>query len=74
MPVDVTPTNMIATCGGMGSDKVPAGIVGVSGVMRFFVLEEPMSICRRKTTVHSAFDTNHAPAPVGSNHSNEGKR
>ena len=49
MPVDVTPTNMIATCGGIGSAKVvqvldfPAGIVGVNGVMRFLVLEEPMS-------------------------------
>ena len=49
MPVDVTPTNMIATCGGIGTAKVvqvldfPAGIVGVNGVMRFLVLEEPMS-------------------------------
>ena len=49
VPVDVTPSNMIATCGGIGSAKVlrflnfPAGIVGVNGVMRFLVLEEPMS-------------------------------
>ena len=49
MPVDVTPTNMIATCGGIGTEKVvqvldfPDGIVGVNGVMRFLVLEEPMS-------------------------------
>ena len=49
VPVDVTPTNMIATCGGIGSAKVlqvldfPAGVVGVNGVMRFLVLEEPMS-------------------------------
>ena len=49
VPVDVTPTNMIATCGGIGTAKVvqvldfPAGIVGVNGVMRFLVLEEPMS-------------------------------
>ena len=49
VPVDVTPTNMIATCGGIGSAKVvqvldlPAGIVGVNGVMRFLVLEDPMS-------------------------------
>ena len=49
VPVDVTPTNMIATCGGIGSAKVvqlldfPAGIVGVIGEMRFLVLEEPMS-------------------------------
>ena len=34
--VDVTPTNMIATCGGIGTAKV-------NGVMRFLVLEEPMS-------------------------------
>ena len=46
MPVDVTPNNMITTCGGIGSAKVlrvldgPAGIVGVNGVMRFLVLEE----------------------------------
>ena len=49
VPVDVTPTNMIATCGGIGSAKVVqvldflAGIVGVNGVMRFLVPEEPMS-------------------------------
>ena len=49
VPVDVTPSNMIATCGGIGTAKVvqvldfPAGIVGVNGVMRFLVLEEPMS-------------------------------
>ena len=49
VPVDVTPTNMIATCGGIGSAKVVqvldfhAGLVGVNGVMRFLVLEEPMS-------------------------------
>ena len=47
--VDVTPSNMIATCGGIGTAKVVhvldflAGIVGVNGVMRFLVLEEPMS-------------------------------
>ena len=49
VPVDVTPTNMIAACGGIGTAKVlqvldfPAGIVGANGVMRFLVLEEPMS-------------------------------
>ena len=49
VPVDVTPSNMIATSGGIGTAKVvqvldfPAGIVGVNGVMRFPVLEEPMS-------------------------------
>ena len=49
VPVDVTPSNMIAICGGIGTAKVvqvldfPAGIVGVNGVMRFLVLEEPMS-------------------------------
>ena len=49
VPLDVTPSNMIATCGGIGSAKVlrflnfSAGIVGVNGVMRFLVLEEPMS-------------------------------
>ena len=46
VPVDVTPSNMIATSGGIGTAKVvpvldfPAGIVGVNGVMRFLVLEE----------------------------------
>ena len=49
VPVDVTPTSMIAACGGIGTAKVlqvldfPAGIVGVNGVMRFLVFEEPMS-------------------------------
>ena len=48
VPVDVTPSHMIATCGGIGTAKVvqvldfPAGIVGVNGVIRFLVLEEPM--------------------------------
>ena len=47
--MDVTPSNMIATCGGIGTAKVVqvldflAGIVGVNGVMRSLVLEEPMS-------------------------------
>ena len=46
VPVDVTPSNMIATSGGIGTAKVvpvldfPAGIVGVNGVMRFLALEE----------------------------------
>ena len=49
VPVDVTPHNMTRTCGRVGSAKVvrvldfPAGIVGVNGVMRFLVLEEPVS-------------------------------
>ena len=49
VPVDVTPNNMTATCGGIGSVKgvrvldFPGGIVGVSGVMRLLVLEEPVS-------------------------------
>ena len=40
---------MIATCGGIGTAKdvqvldFPSGIVGVNGVVRFLVLEEPMS-------------------------------
>ena len=39
VPVDVTRSNMIATCGGIGTAKVvqvldfPAGLVGVNGVM-----------------------------------------
>ena len=47
--MDVTPSDMIAICGGIGSAEVlrdldfPAGIVGVNGVMRFLVLEEPES-------------------------------
>ena len=77
--VDVTPTNMIATCGGIGSAKVvqvldfPAGIVGVNGVTRFLVLEGA-HVDRWKTTVHSAVDTSHDHAPPGSKHSNDGKR
>ena len=49
VPVDETPNNIIATCGGIGAAKVlrvlnfPAGIVGVNGVMRFLVLVEPVS-------------------------------
>ena len=54
VPVDVTPTNMIATCGGIGTAEVvqvlvfARGIVGVNGVMRFMVLEEPMSTDGRR--------------------------
>ena len=54
VPVDVTPSNMIATSGGIGTAKVvqvldfPAGIVGVNGVMRFLVLEEPISADGRR--------------------------
>ena len=49
VPVDVTPNNMIATCGGIGSAKesrvldFPPGIVDVNRVMRFLVVEEPVS-------------------------------
>ena len=49
MPVYVTPSNMIATCGGIGTAKVVqvldflAGIVSVNGVMLLLVFEEPMS-------------------------------
>ena len=49
VPVDVTPTNMVSTYGGIGSAKVvrvldfPARMVGVNGVMRFSVHEESMS-------------------------------
>ena len=54
MPVDVTLSNMTATCGGVGSAKVvqvldcPAGIVCVNGVMPFLVLEEPVSLDGRQ--------------------------
>ena len=65
VPVDVTPSNMIATCGGIGtgcerSDAIP----GARGA----------HVGRWKTTVHSAADTNHNHAPVGSKHPNERKR
>ena len=50
---------MIAICGGIGSAKwlrvldFPAGIVGVNGVMRFFlVLEEPESPDRNNSSFH----------------------
>ena len=49
VPVDVTPSNMIATCGGIRSAKVLrvldfiAGIIRVNGGIRFLVLEETMS-------------------------------
>ena len=75
VPVDVTPANMAATCGGIGSTKVirvlefPAGIVGVNGVMRFLALEESVS-----TDGSSAFDTSHTHASTGSEHSKEVKR
>ena len=50
IPVNMTPSNMTATCGGIGSAKVVQvldfldGIVGVNGIMRFLVLEEPVSL------------------------------
>ena len=76
VPVDVTPSNMIATCGGIGTAKVvqvldfPAGIVGVNGVMRFLGARGA-HVGRWKTTVHATADTNHDHAPVGSKHSYE---
>ena len=65
VPVGVTPANMTATCGGIGSAKVvrvldvPAGIVGVNGVMRFLVLEESVSTDGKKQFI-TAFDTSHS--------------
>ena len=65
VPVDVTPSNMIATCGGLGTAKVvqvldfPA--VGARGA----------HVGRWKTTVHSTADTNHDYAPAGSKHPHE---
>ena len=57
VPVDVTPSNVVATCGGIGTAKVvqvldfPAGIVDVNGVTRFLVLEEPMSADGRQQLI-----------------------
>ena len=79
VPVDVTPTNMVATCGGIASAKVVqvldflAGIVGVNGVMRSLVLEEPMSTDGRQQFIPPLTPIT-IFAPVGSKHSNEGKR
>ena len=70
VPVDVTPSDMIATCCGIGTAKVCASsgfpcwnrgcersdaIPGVRGA----------HVGRWKTTVHSTADTNHDHAPVG---------
>ena len=74
--VDVSPSNMIATCGGTGTSKavqvldVPAGIVGGNGVMRFLALEAPMSADGRQQ-VHSTANTKHDHAPAGSEHPHE---
>ena len=70
VPVDVTPSNMIATCGGIGTAKVvqvldfPAGIVGCE---RSDAIPGARGahVDRWKTTVHSTVDTTHDHAPVG---------
>ena len=79
VPVDVTPPNMIATCCGIGSTKAVqvldflAGIVGVSGVMRFLVLEEPRSKDGRRQFVPPLTPIT-ITRQLGANNSNEGKR
>ena len=64
VPVDVTPSNMIATCGGIGTAKV----VQVSGFPcwnrgceRSVAIPGARGthVGRWKTTVHSTADTNH---------------
>ena len=72
VPLDVTPSNMIAACGGIGTSKavqvldVPAGIVGGNGVMRFLALEAD-----GRQQVHSTANTKHDHAPAGSEHPHE---
>ena len=76
VPVDVTPSNMIATCGGIGTAKVvqvldfPAGIVGSE---RSDAIPGARGTHggRWKTTVHSTAGTNHDCAPAGSKHPHE---
>ena len=64
---------MTATCGGIGSAKVvrvldhPAGIVGVSGVMRM-----PVSTDGKQQFI-PAIVTSHTRASTGCEHSNEGQ-
>ena len=76
VPVDVTPSNMIATCGGIDTAKVvqlldfPAGIVGVNGVMRFLVLEEPTSADGRQQFIPPLTPIT-IYAPAGSKHPHE---
>ena len=60
----LTPSNMIATCGGNGTAKVVQ------------VLDRAISgrgalVDRWKTTIHSTAHTNHDYAPAGSKHPNE---
>ena len=73
VPVDATPSNMIATgqscascrfpCWNRGSERSDA-IPGARGT----------HVGRWKTTVHSTADTNHDYAPAGSKHPHERKR
>ena len=79
VPVDVSPNNMTATCGGIESAKVarfldvPAGIVGVNGVVALSGTRG-VRVNRREATVRPAFDTSHTHASTGCEHSDEGKR
>ena len=77
VPVDVTPSNMIATCGGIrhGQSCASSGFHRWNrGCERSDAIPGARGahVDRWKTTVHSTVDTNHDHAPVGSKHSNEG--
>ena len=76
VPVDVTPPNMIATCGGIGTAKVRQ-VLGFPCWNRGNERSDAIPgargthVSRGKTTVHSTADTNHDYAPAGSEHPHE---
>ena len=75
VPLDVTPSNMIATCGGIGTAKVVQVLAFPCwnrGCERSDAIPGARGahVDRWKTTVHSTADTNHENAPVGSKHPN----
>ena len=78
VPVDVTPSNMIATCGGIRSAKdYEFGFYCWNHSCErrdSFLGARRDHVASRETAVHSASDTNHTHASIGCEHSDERER
>ena len=76
VPVDVTQSYMIATCGGNGTAKVVQVLDFFAGIVwcersDAILGARGTHVGRWKTTVHSTADANHDYAPAGSKHPHE---
>ena len=79
VPVDVTPSNMIATCGGIGSAEV-LRFLNFPARNRWcersdaFLGARRARVARRETTIHSTPENNQSHASTGCEHSYERER